>query len=335
MSIAGKVDSELSIETAKAGYHIVTDNTVLKDLTLTKPDTEPFKDPLIKIGLDMVVDFDEKTFEINEMQVEGSQIKISSDKFSRTQKDGQIRLAGEFEAEYDLASVATVASAFIPEGLTMQGKRKDTIKIESQYLAEQEDGAIKNLNAELDFGFDRAKYMGLNFGPTEMKVKIDKGMMTIGPFSSAVNNGTVRFGAAADFNEEPTMLKTLGPMQIIDKVTINDETTRKMLMYLNPIFAGAVNVSGVANLHCEKMSIPLRGGDKNNIVVIGTVGMEHVRMQASDFLGQIVSFVGDRRAEITIMPTKFVLQNGVLSYDDMQVNVGDKPVNFSGMSVLK
>jgi len=34
--------------------------------------------------------------------------------------------------------------------------------------------------------------------------------------------------------------------------------------------------------------------------------------------------------DMTMMPTKFVLQKGFLSYDDMQINVGENPVNFAG-----
>ena len=38
-----------------------------------------------------------------------------------------------------------------------------------------------------------------------------------------------------------------------------------------------------------------------------------------------------RDAVITIRPTKFVLQDGFLRYDDMQMDIGDNPVNFKGV----
>jgi hypothetical protein len=31
-----------------------------------------------------------------------------------------------------------------------------------------------------------------------------------------------------------------------------------------------------------------------------------------------------------IHPTRFVLQNGMLQYEDMQLDIGDNPVNFKG-----
>ncbi len=61
--------------------------------------------------------------------------------------------------------------------------------------------------------------------------------------------------------------------------------------------------------------------------------MNNVRLEASDLLGQILSVAGGglRGQVITIHPTKFVLQDGFLRSDDMQVDVGDNPVNFKGV----
>jgi hypothetical protein len=120
-------------------------------------------------------------------------------------------------------------------------------------------------------------------------------------------------------------------MQIIEKVNINDDTSRQLLTYLNPIFADAVNVRGVADFHCEKLSIPLAGATKDDLVILGTIGIDRMRLEASDLLGQIVSVTGGRGVDMTMLPTKFVLQKGTLRYDNMQINIGDNPVNFAGV----
>lgn len=103
-------------------------------------------------------------------------------------------------------------------------------------------------------------------------------------------------------------------------------------MYLNPVFAGAVNVSGVVNLSCERLAIPLAGGNRNDIELAGTISVEHLRLEASELLGQILAAANIARGQdITISPTRFVMQNGLLRYDDMQMYVGDNPVNFKGV----
>lgn len=182
-------------------------------------------------------------------------------------------------------------------------------------------------------GFAKAECMGFHFGPTEANVQIEKGLLKISPFSSAVNNGRFNFAGEADFKQKPTLLKTSGPIQIMKDIQINKATTDKLLMYVNPVFANAVDVSGVANFSCERLAIPLAGATKNDIEVIGTISIAHLRLQASDLLGQILSVAGTgvRGQDITVSPTRFVLQNGFLRYDDMQMIVGDNPVNFRGV----
>jgi len=183
------------------------------------------------------------------------------------------------------------------------------------------------------FCFTKAEYMGLHFGPAEADIQIHDDLLRIGPFSTKVNNGEFNFSGEADFKQRPVLLKTTGPIEIMRDIQINAETTKKLLMYLNPIFANAVSVSGAANFNCERLAIPLAGGTDNDIEVIGTISISRLRLQASDLLGQILSVVGSgvRGQDITISPTRFVLQDGFLRYDDMQMVVGDNPVVFGGV----
>jgi len=182
-------------------------------------------------------------------------------------------------------------------------------------------------------GFRKAEYMGLYFGPTEVDIQIHNYLLRIRPFSTKVNNGQFNFSGEADFKQRPMLLETTEPVEIMKDIQINNETTRKLLMYLNPIFANAVSVSGVANFNCERLAIPLAGGTENDIEVIGTISVKRLRLDASDLLGQILSLAGAglQGQDITINPTRFVLQDGFLRYDDMQVVVGDNPVVFSGV----
>jgi hypothetical protein len=181
--------------------------------------------------------------------------------------------------------------------------------------------------------FAKAEYFGLNFGPTEVDVQIENGLLRIAPFSTAVNNGQLNFAGEADLTRKPTLLKTPGPMQIVKDIQINERVARRFLMYLNPVFASAGKTNGVANFECERLAIPLAGATKNDIEVIGTISIKQLRLEASDLLGQILSVAGVswRGVDITIHPTRFILQSGFLRYDDMQMIVGDKAVNFRGV----
>jgi hypothetical protein len=68
-------------------------------------------------------------------------------------------------------------------------------------------------------------------------------------------------------------------------------------------------------------------------VVIGTISMNRMRLRGSNLMGQILTTSrGDPRGtDMTVHPTRFVLQKGFLRYDNMQIDVGDNPVNFKGV----
>ena len=214
----------------------------------------------------------------------------------------------------------------------MAGKRKDTINFFSEYPIGQTDQLLANLNSKAKIGFEKAQYMGLYFGPTEVDIQIRNGLLEIAPFATAVNNGQLSFAGRADFKQKPALLKTPGPIEVAKNIQINKETTDKLLMYVNPIFANAVDVSGLANFSCQKLAIPLASGAKNDIEVIGTISANKLQLQTSDLLSQILTIAGgSAREEITIHPTNFALQKGFLRYDNMQVDVGNNPVNFKGV----
>ena len=166
-----------------------------------------------------------------------------------------------------------------------------------------------------------------------MDIQVRDGLLKVAPFTTIVNDGQLSFAGQADFTQKPALLTTAEPMQIVKDIKVNDETTKTLLKYLSPIFANAVNVSGIANLNCEKLTIPISAAAKNSAEIIGTVSMNQLRLQASDLLGTIFSVMGTggRGMDITIHPTKFTLQEGFLRYDNMQMDIGDNPVNFAGV----
>ncbi len=175
--------------------------------------------------------------------------------------------------------------------------------------------------------------MGLNFGSTDVDIQIQNGLLNIAPFTTTVNEGQFSFAGQADFKEKVPLFRIAKPMQIVKDVKVNDEVTSKLLKYVNPIFADAVSVSGFANFDCEQLAIPLKAESKNDTVVVGTISMNRVRLQGSNLMGQILTTSGGdpRGTDMTIHPTRFALQKGYLRYEDMQVDVGDNPINFKGV----
>jgi len=332
MQLSGIAETQISVHAKKDRYYIAAKGTHIKNLKVNYPGKAPFEQRDVSAVFDAEVDSVEKTVIVKAFQLESDQIKIRGD-FSKINEGGQTKLAGQADCEYDWASVSTIAAPVLPAGLVLEGQRKDKISFASEYPKGQDDKLSENLSARAGAGFTKGSFHGLNFGPTDVDIQIENGLLKISPFSSTVNNGQFNFAGEANFRQKPTSLKTPGPIQIVKDVQVNDEMAGELLAYLNPVFANSVRVSGVANFQCEKLAIPLAGVTKNDMEVIGTISITQLRMEAGDLLGQILSVGGAsaQGVDITIHPTKFILQNGFLKYDDMQMDVGDNPVNFAGV----
>lgn len=330
---AGIAESLIKISSRNGVYQIQTDTTKIKNFKLISEEKEPFIQEQVTLFLDAQIDLAQKSINVKELRLETPQIKIKKGEFQKTSQGEKTKLQGQIECEYDWKALSDIASAFLPEGLKLEGKRSSFITFYSEYPTEKTNELLANLNTKTKLGFEKAQYLGLYFGLTELDIQVQNGLLKIAPFSTTVNNGRFQFAGTADFKEKPTVLKTPRPIQIAKDIQINKETTEKLFMYINPIFANVINVSGVANFDCESLAIPLASTIKKDIIVIGTISIIKLQMEASDLLSQILSAIGTspKGQEITIHPTKFALQDGFLKYDNMQVDVGENPINFGGV----
>ena len=332
INFAGKLKSTLSVKEQSGSYHIVADRVELQGFRMVKSGKKTFEEQHVKASVDMVYK-DKNTIEVNKLQLDSSRIKVVDGKLKKQSSNGMTKVEGQLECEYDWEAVSDIISVFLPEGFQLEGRRKDTIKFSSRYPDAQGDKFLANLSTQSKVGFEKAEYMGLNFGKTEVDVQVQSGLLKISPFTKVVNNGKLNFAGQVDFNRKPAIFTTPGQLKIIENIQINNKTTKKLLAYINPVFADAVNVTGIANFDCEKLSIPLASDSINDLEVIGVISIDRMRLEASDLLGQILTAVGSGRQgeNITIRPTKFMLQNGFLRYDDMQMDVGRHSINFKGV----
>jgi hypothetical protein len=330
MELAGTAESEVLVGFDKGVYHIATDATRIKNLRLSSPDKEPFAQEEVSVIFDGDFHTAAENLVIRKFELTSPDIKIKGS-FEQEIKAGQTRLQGEAECEYDWAFVST----FLPKDLKVKGQSTNTIDFSTEYPIGKTEGILANLTVspKRKLAFESADYMGLKFSRTEADIQIENGVLTIAPFSATVNNGQLNFAGEADFNRSPRLFKTEGPIQILKNIQINDEMGRKLLTYVNPIFAKALDVNGVANFNCERLAIPLSEVNANDIEVVGTVAMDEVNLRASDLLGKLLSATGAslRNQKVTIHPTRFVLEKGYLRYEDMQVDIGDNPINFQGV----
>jgi hypothetical protein len=331
LGIGGKAQSQLRVTRENGVYRIATDTTRIQNLTLTSPEKETFRQQQVTALFDLYIDPDAQTINVAQLQMDSPQFKIRKGTLRQTTVGNTSTLQGQLDAQLDWAAVGQAASTFVPGTLAMTGQRQVALDFASTYAAGDPNGLLANLNSKTSLGFDSAEYMGLNFGPTEIDVQVEKGLMHIRPFTTTVNNGKLNFAAQADLSKTPILLKTTGPLQVAQGIQITNEMVDNFLQYVNPIFANAIGVSGIVSFDAQSMAIPLTTGYGRSAQIDGAIGIQGLRLQASllnKILGVIKESVRDQ--VLTIRPTKIALQNAMVRYDDMQIDVGDNPVNFGG-----
>ncbi len=333
-SMAGVADSDFAVTSIEDGYRFETDNTKIINLKVAQKDKKPFEQSTVNLKLQASVFPETRGWEVRGLELTSPQLTVRAPNLSNKKvAEKKMKLEGKVEADYDWAAVGTIVGPLMPANLELYGRRTSTINFLSQYPTETEGAMMKNLQADTKFGFDRANYMGLKFGAAETDLKINNGILNIAPFSTSLNQGTCNFAGNIDLNADPPLLETPKPLAIAKDVHVNTDMTEQMLKFVNPIFASLVSVEGVASFDCNELAIPLAKDTQKQIVVDGTLGVRDLTLTGSGFLGQIGQFTGGHPPStvLTVRPTAFRLEDAIMRYkDDMQVDFGDRPLNFTG-----
>jgi hypothetical protein len=328
--LGGAVESDITVNFKDGGYRITTDTTKIANLLVKSPGKEAFMQNPVAIVLDAEVNPTTKTMAVNNAEITSPDIKIKAS-FQQKIEGQNSSIQGNAKLDYDWKTITAMLSPFMPAGLTIEGKRQDSISFASKYPTKDANQMLANLNAQAKVGFDKVGYMGLSVGTTNVDIKVDKGFLTIAPFTSVVNNGQFNFGGSADFKQKPAIFRTPGPMSIIKDVQINKEMANKLLAKVNPVFFGVSSITGAANFQCDQLAVPINGGKPEDANIAGTISLTQVKMQSTGLMGAILTATGTSDGQlITIHPTPFTVRNGFVKYPDMQMDIGTMPINFSG-----
>lgn len=330
LGIEGVAQSQVNVTRQNGLLRIFTDATRIQGFRLVSPEKDTFQQPEVTASFDVTLDPSQKTIQHAVWQVKSPQMAFKG-QLTQQSQGNTVQTQGAVDGQVDWAALSQAASAFVPGKLDVTGQRQFQLSFASTYPANEPNALLANLNGKTSLGFDGAEYRGLNFGPTQVDVQVEKGLMHIMPFTTTVNNGKLNFAAQADLSQKPVLLKTTGPLQVAQGIQITENMVGNFLQYVNPIFADAVGVSGTVNFDTQSMAIPLSSGFGRAAQIDGTIGIQELRLQAN-LLNQILSVVKKSVQDqiLTIQPTKFALQNAVLRYDDMEIDVGDNPINFGG-----
>jgi hypothetical protein len=331
MKLSGLADSDVSITGNNETYAFKTDNTKISRLKISYPGKKDFEQDPVTLIADGSGNLKYDTFSING-QLTSPQIKIAGN-FEKKEQADTISLKGSSNLEYNWAYASSMLSFFLPSALKIEGQRKDAINFASNYPSDKTEQLWPNLNATVTTGFDKAEYAGLTAGKVEMNIKAQNGLLNIEPFSTTLNGSKIDFAANADLKAKPVLLKTSQPIKV-ENVQINDLVANQILIYFNPIFKNSLDVTGILNFQCDKLAMPIAENNPNYIEAAGSFSIDNLKFQimGSSLFGQILSNIGKTNVSqvCTVKPTNFQIQNGLVKYENMEIDIDKTPIVFSG-----
>jgi molybdopterin-binding protein len=335
MDVSGLIDTAVDISTTGNQIRLLTKQSTIDTLKIMLPDSEPFVQDRVVLDADILMDTEQQTIDIQALKIQGTQgqtlIHVTKGSVKKKTSNTQTQLTGDFEAAYDWQAISSFASVYLPDGLQVRGNNESSFQFDSHYPTDDPDQMLANLNAASSIGFDSAEYFGLNFGPTKFNFSIQKGIVNFDIPETTVNEGILQFAGTLDLNQKARLMKLAKPMAILDKVHINDTMTRLLLLYTNPMFVDASEASGIASFSCQQMVIPLSDEDEDLLAMDGAFQVDSLKMRAGSFAKQVLAlFKASDTVMMTLHPTEFVLRDGFLSYQNMQIDVEDNPLNFRG-----
>jgi hypothetical protein len=332
LTIKGKLNTSFKFTRQNSLVSFVTENTKITQPYISYQNKDVFNQDYVDLDFIGSIDLEHKSINIEKARFISPQIKILKAQVGQKTIGANQQIQGQIDYDIDLTTGSTILDPFLPEEFNLKGRAANSLLFDSIYPSGQTDKILAGLNAKTTFGFDSAEYMGLDFGKTDIDIQFEKGLMNIKPFTTVVNNGKLSFGGFADFKQQYPTLNITEPMAVLDKVQIDNDMAEKLLKYVNPIFANITKAQGNASFYCKKLEMPLSQGRTNDLLIEGNMSMDDIKISGGGFLSQItqVANIHNPNVNIQIMPTDFILQNGQLHYDNMQINFGNNPVNFTG-----
>ena len=331
--LSGNAASKLRISIDDQTTKIFTDSTQIQNFSYGTPKTGQVALGLVTAKLDLSAGPDKTTalFDIS-----NPSIKLKGNFNTETARQ-QTTMTAKADCDYDWKLVGQLLSAFMPEELAIEGKNKTTLEFATSYPAHKPDQLWANLNTKpLNVAFDKAQYRGFTATePSQIQVQVNNGVLTIPQFSIKVNEGTFSFAGKADFKQTPTVLRTPGPLNILQNVKIDERVSVKLLQYISPIFKDVDRISGTASFSAQTLAIPLKGATKKDLELDGTFSVSDMRLASPIFsVIQKIKGTGSEDSLIQLHPTNITAKDALIKYDNMQLDVGNNPFNFVGRTDL-
>ncbi len=269
--------------------------------------TTIWQEPMLRVvgTLGYAPSIDRLTFD--GLQTQSATLALAaSGSVDRLNTERLINVAGT--VDYDLASLTPILAQYVGQGLTIAGREQARFELKGslndlgggQIISRPPHGTGHVAAAQVSVSqtpswyarflapWQSASLYGLPIGPGRISAELNKGQVTIEPLDFAVGGGRLTAAPSIQLEPAPGQL-TLPPGPLLTNIRITPDVSQRMLKYINPFVASAVQTEGVFSMSLSGGTVPL--GAPATSDVAGKLDLQSMRVVPGPALGELSRLV--------------------------------------------
>jgi hypothetical protein len=235
-------------------------------------------------------------------------------------------LTGTYRADWDrLQPVLKVLAPQLAGALTFNGTTASDFRLAGPLTGADSEVVSPELEAETSVGWSGAEGFGLELGRADVPLALSRGVLTVPVTPVSAQGGTLRLGGAVTLAGDEPVYRLPGRTTVVEDLRVDAEVGRKLLSWVNPIFADLVRLEGTVSLATEDLAIPLagvaKGGRGRGHFSLGTLQLTPGGLLAAVLALSGVQAGGSRSMEVSDLD--FTVADGRIRYQDFRLTLGD------------
>jgi hypothetical protein len=331
--LKGRADFQLRLTAASTATANV--RATMADLDIERPGLPPLKEKEVVMLAVADLDFPEKRADIRSFSLTSSLLTLTasgslSDWTNRMLLDAAGTLTPDWER------IAPLVATVIGQPVELKGRRERPFSLRVPLGEKDPKALLRDSRADLGMGMESASLMGVQVQPLDVAVKAGSGLASV-DVTGGLLGGALDLPLRMDATGEEARLRIPDDSPLLQSVTINDALADGVLARFSPVFARAINTSGVVGLTSRRLSSPLDPLLLTEATVDMELALNGVAFRSAGFLGELLSLAGMGETTLMQLPDQTVtvgLEGGRIRQGPMAIQFGGYTMTLSGLMGL-
>jgi hypothetical protein len=258
---AGKLAGKGSIADS-AGKTTATLDSTIENFVAAPTEGQPWTEPVVHLVTQAEYDKARDQFDLKQMQLQSRAAEI--------QATGQVvdvanrRMThAEGTLNYDLAEVQKLLQPYLGSGVQLAGRESRAFSFSGPLVAptnvpveQQHEAWMQQLSGRAELGWEGMNLYGVPFGRGSLQSELRNGVATFSPLDAMIGKGRIHVQPQVRLSPGPAEFQ-IQPGQVLEQVDVTPDVSNRVLMYVAPVLAGAVQPSGKVSMAIDSCRVPL------------------------------------------------------------------------------